>query len=295
MFANLRYVLQLVFKVLPEGSALFLYRSLNTIPGIRSFTNALTKKMVPEYTILPFGTLFLNPDDAVVSGALSLGVYEPYQVSLFAESIKSGMTVVDIGANIGLYSILAGTRVGPGGHVLAFEPEPHNAAFLKKNIDSNGLADTVIPIPAALADREGESLLHLHATNKGRHSLVDYQETDTSIAVRTTTLDSYVHTHNVGRVDIIKIDVEGAEGFVLDGMRETLRTHHPGIFFEFFPLALKASGHDPKRILETFTNLGYTLYEIHERKKSIDLIRDVDALIHQHAHENPANIWCSPT
>lgn len=295
MFTNIRYVLHYVFRILPEGSALFLYRALNTIPGIRSLAHTLTKKIIPENIKLPYGVLYLNPDDAVVSGALSLGVYEPYQVSLFAETITPSMTVVDIGANIGLYSILAGNRVGSEGHVFAFEPEPRNMAFLKKNISANALTTTVEPVQAALADREGESVLHLHRTNKGRHSLVDYQETDASITVRTTTLDSFFRAHKIDRVDIIKIDVEGAEGFVLDGMRETLRLHRPGIFFEFFPLALKASGHDPKRILETFTNLGYTLYEIHEQKKMIEQIRNVDTLIRQHAHENPANIWCSPT
>ena len=294
MRTALRNCIRAVFRILPEGSALFIYRTLAKIPGIRTLTDVAAKKLIPTSITLPYGTLFLNPEDAVVSGALALGVYETYQTELFAESIQPGMTVIDIGANIGLYTVIAGNRSGPMGRVFAFEPEPHNMDYLKKNIEANTLSATVTAVADALSNHDGQSLLHLHRTNKGRHSLVDYQDTNDTITVRTTTLDAFLHTHSTERVAVIKIDVEGAEGFVLDGMQQTLRTHHPVLFFEFFPLALRASGHDPHAVLSTLADLGYTLYEIDETKKRTVPIADSDALIRLHEQENPANLFCRP-
>ena len=104
------------------------------------------------------GLLILNPADVAVSGQIALGAYEKFETSIFLEAIKPGMTIVDIGANIGYYATIAGHKTGKQGRVFAYEPEPENYSFLEKNILENKLSQ-VIALKITLTDKPGRQEL----------------------------------------------------------------------------------------------------------------------------------------
>lgn len=91
--------------------------------------------------------------------ALQDGTSDPFMTQLFLQAVRPGMTVVDIGAFLGQYTLLAARQIGPAGQVYAFEPDPRNLPFLLRNIERNGLRDRVVPVPYAAADRSGERTL----------------------------------------------------------------------------------------------------------------------------------------
>jgi len=146
-----------------------------------------------------------------------------------------GQTVVDIGAHIGTYTILAANRVGNEGKVLAVEAHPDNYNILLKNLMLNGLKN-VIPVNVALSNREGRVKLYLGKDSgvraSGWHSIIydntraQFVESEKYLIVSCVTLDRLLAKLNVKNVDWIKIDVEGAELDVLKGMGATLRDNH---------------------------------------------------------------------
>jgi len=138
---------------------------------------------------------------------------------------------IDVGANIGKYSIILGKKLNDTGKVLAFEPMPEIFKILKKNIDLNNLQN-IIPIEIALGDEEGYIEFYLDKENVGGggHSLV--KKTENKIKVQVKKLDNILKNLKIKNVDLIKIDVEGAEADVLKGAEKTLKKYHPRIIFE---------------------------------------------------------------
>lgn len=133
--------------------------------------------------------------------------------------IGPGMRVVDVGAHIGLYSLLAAKIVGSNGSVIAVEPEPGNFDLLSLNVRTNGLTN-VRPLDVALADRVGTAAL-CFGEHTGAYSLVGG---GASVTVPVTTLDVVAEEHLSGRIDLLKIDVEGAEMAVLRGGEKTIHS-----------------------------------------------------------------------
>jgi FkbM family methyltransferase len=144
------------------------------------------------------------------------------------EVIRPGDTLYDVGANIGLISIL--TALHPSGasvRVHSFEPEPRNFAHLRRNLELNGLGHRVQAHAVALGAEEGEAVLHVRgAEGEGRHSIATDKGSSGSIRVPLTTADEFARS--IGEPpDIVKIDVEGAEGRVLRGMEDLLQSGRP--------------------------------------------------------------------
>ena len=137
---------------------------------------------------------------------------------------------IDVGANIGKYTIKIGNSLKMNGRVISFEPENDNFEMLKKNTKLNNLKNTTL-INKALSDKKGKLKLYLAKGNWGHLSLVEkvgekYEE------VEVDTLDNILKELKISKVDLIKIDVEGAENLVLKGALETLKKSHPKIIFE---------------------------------------------------------------
>ena len=142
--------------------------------------------------------------------------------------LKEGV-FLDIGANVGKYSIMLGKRMGVDGRVLAFEPEPNNIKSLKKNIELNRVNNIDI-IEKACSNSKGEIDFYLSSNNTGGHSIT--AKTNNKITVQADTLDNILKERGVSRVDMVKIDVEGAEYLVLRGASIMLRKFRPKIIFE---------------------------------------------------------------
>lgn len=183
-------------------------------------------RVVGEVSHFSFGTTFFQGR-----------AYEAETVALFAAALRPGATVVDVGANHGYFTVLAASLVGPAGRVEAFEPNPAVAAALAEVLARNGLAGRVPVHRVALAEREGEAefFVSVSPVNDGLSSLLASSDalehgvirTDRSIRVPTRRFDDFAAEAGVGRVDLLKIDVEGAEALVLRGMERTLAERPP--------------------------------------------------------------------
>lgn len=171
--------------------------------------------------------------DSTVMPAVSGGYYEEFEVGLFRRLAARSGLVLDVGANIGVYAVTGGADVPSGGRVVAFEPVPENLAYLRRNVAANGLGGRVTVEPVAVGEGPGEITLYLSAEQTGKHSAAAANAGPPAgaVTVPMTSLDAYV----TGRApDLIKIDVEGYEGFVLSGARRCLGAL-PALLFELHP------------------------------------------------------------
>jgi FkbM family methyltransferase len=137
---------------------------------------------------------------------------------------------LDIGANVGKYSIILGKQLKENGKVYSFEPEPSNIEGLKKNILLNEVTNVKI-FPLACSNKKGLISFYLNEKNSGAHSLI--KKSKKEILINCDTLDNILKEQNLKEdINLIKIDVEGAEAEVLKGAINTLKKHHPKIIFE---------------------------------------------------------------
>ena len=180
---------------------------------------------------------------------------------VFVSHLREGMTVMDIGANWGLYSLLISRAVGPSGKVYAFEPVPEIFARLKEHIALNN-ATNVVPVPIALSDEKGAAKMSV----KGGSSSLFRHVSDEFVEVRVERLDDFVEREGIERVDAIKIDVEGAELKVISGADKTIRHNKPILMVEIHAVTLPAAGTTPEELFETIVSYGYDAFVIRHGK-----------------------------
>ncbi|MGD2253955.1 MAG: FkbM family methyltransferase [Anaerolineales bacterium] len=206
-------------------------------------------------------------DRCVARLLFGFGEYEPADTRLLISLLKPGMTFIDVGANSGYYTILAAKAVGEDGRVMAFEPSPLNAELLRRNVALNGLRNVWIE-EKAVASRHSMRRLHLSRINSGDHRLHNAKDDAfynagrerASIAVDATTLDIALLEHG-GRADVIKLDIQGAEGEALHGMKRTLtRNRNVVLMTEYWPYGLRKSGMHPIHFLRELDALGFLIY-----------------------------------
>lgn len=182
----------------------------------------------------------------------------------FQNQLQPGYTVLDIGANMGIYSLRA---LRQGCHVYAFEPTPKICNILKQNIKVNGFAESkrAHVIQKAVSNVCGTATFYQNTAMSG-HSSLYCDEMDREIqeiVVETIALDSC--RSQFGSVDFIKIDVEGAEYFAFCGMRQLLmENHNVKLIMEFAPDHMKRAGVEPEQMLSLIQELGFTIYQINE-------------------------------
>lgn len=202
--------------------------------------------------------------------ALGRGAAEPFMTSLFMRAIRPGMVVLDIGAFLGQYSLLAARAVRPAGRVYAFEPDPRNFAFLMKNIARNGFSGWIKAVPHAVSDRSGEIMLYLDPDVGSGSSLVFRRRRDAvATSVRAVTLDEFLGESVTP--DIVKLDIEGGECRALDGMAGMVERASPHLtmFVECFPKALRSSGASARDLVQRLERFGFRVYVIDEGRRRL--------------------------
>jgi FkbM family methyltransferase len=225
-------------------------------PLVRALVRAVSKAnnhryrlcYVPAYRSF----LYLNLSEPLTLRRL-LGQYEKQKFRLMRAYLKPGMTFVDVGANLGDYTFVA-SRLVRGGKVVAFEPDPSNYSWLSKSIERNRVANVDLR-QEALSDRRGQATLFLGEVS-GWHTLKPGQLSGErgAVTVRTTRLDDLV----LDRIDLVKIDVEGAEFEVLQGAKEQLRRHRPIVLVDLHP----TKGADIPGVLRTLRELDFEVHAI---------------------------------
>ena len=177
-----------------------------------------------------------------------LGGYEPERQAEFARLIRKGDVVLDVGANVGFYSLLGAVLAGREGRVIAFEPVGENVAHLRRHLSLNELEDRVEVIEAAVANRPG-----LRRFTTGEYRATGKLDGGGDIEIPAVSLDDMMDEGRLSRVDFIKIDVEGAELEVLEGAMEMLKRFRPRLVVEL---------HNPemdRRCPELLRKLGYRI------------------------------------
>ncbi len=189
---------------------------------------------------------------------------------LFKQLIKPGMTVLDLGAHVGYYTLLAAKLVGEKGRVFAFEPAPATYALLIKNITINGYQN-IVPIQKAVSNKSGQVRLFLNDYNTGRHNIYDhYGEKKRYVIVDSITLDEFFRGQDIS-IDFIKMDIEGAEMVALQGMENLIRkTRNLKLVTEFNPNFLTGAGYSPEAFLRNLTEHGFKLHDLNEETGIIE-------------------------
>lgn len=161
------------------------------------------------------------------------GVYEPETTEYMKQNIESGDVVVDVGANVGYFTLIMARLVGPTGTVHAFEPSDELRSILRRNVTSNGYGGRVMVWSHAVTDFVGKAKFFLNLGH-GQSSLQPRKGTTSIVEVQTTTLDTILAPWS--DIRLVKIDVEGGEAGVLRGMLQTMkRLPDMEIIFEFLP------------------------------------------------------------
>ena len=203
--------------------------------------------------------------------------YEKDTFEFINKEIKDGMTVLDIGAHIGVLAVPLANKVGLEGKVYAFEPTPTTVKVLRKTVSINRTKNISVE-PCALADTKGK-LVFYTSDNKvdNSNSLVNNHRTDrkeTSIEVDVTTVDDFVRSHNISKVDFIKIDVEGAEFRLLKGATNTISRDRPKMVLSMHPTSIKNFGDSVEEIWNFLKGYGYRIIlEGKEMQKEVFMTR----------------------
>jgi FkbM family methyltransferase len=189
------------------------------------------------------------------------GQKEPTTIGVFQSLLTPGMTVLDVGANIGYYSLVAAVRVGPSGQVIAYEPTPFVVKRLQENVNLNQFRQISV-VEGAISDRVGTGTFYLNSNQESSegNSLIEAAVSSGSVQITCpqTTLDAEMTRLNLKQVDVLKIDVEGNEVKVLRGARQLLTTFAPQILLEVNPHTLEAGGSSSAELYQELEQNGYS-------------------------------------
>jgi len=234
-------------KIMQVGFSLFEGTGIGRAPGVdRLFhlISSITGEIEYEIDGLKIKSLmYYYPKRHLLYYGKS---YEPEIRSLFCSLINKGGTVVDIGASLGLYTLIAAKKLGNSGFVYSFEPDPIRYAKLMENIRINRL-NNIKAFNVALSDREEDIEIIYHHPRDGFKKCI----------VKAQPLDSL----NI-KPDLIKMDVDGAEIKILEGMKKTMTYCRPKIICEIHPDEIAQMGYNTDDLSSLLNKVGYLAYEI---------------------------------
>ena len=189
---------------------------------------------------------------------------ERRELALLQTLVEPGMTIADIGANVGFYAVQMGQWVGAGGRVLAFEPDPFTFELLKQRTSAASPANIEVR-QFALGEARGTATLYCSAYNRADNRVGQRHDEPNveAIDIEVRTLDEYLVERGLPAVDAMKIDVQGLEGHVLRGAERSIGRVR-WIWLEFSPDHLRGAGTDPEGFLESLGALGMTVFEVTE-------------------------------
>jgi len=227
--------------------------------------------------------MYVDAGQRIGDELLMDGVFEKYETELFKKMAQDGKVVVDIGANIGYYTLIAAKLVGSKGTVYAFEPEPSNYKLLYKNIQANGYTN-IIAVQKAVSKTNGKTKFYVDAATTdvssfAKDNVLKHSKNLDCLEVETITLDDFFErTVGDDRIDLMKIDVEGAEELVVDGAERVLRNNSLKILMEFMPDQLRNVGTDPLQLLYKLQNYGFEIRLLNNRKQVLEPVENTEEL-----------------
>ncbi len=237
--------LAIKFLFMVDGALHFFKVSRGTF--LWKVNGVLLRKLKRTFVKIHGFEMFLDKRDSL---GLSLTEFEPETVIIFKQFVKPGDTVLNVGANIGYFSLLASKL---GASVLAFEPEPESFSLLKKNIAHNN--SKISAFNNAVSDKNQRVKLYLNPDNLAGHSLNQRKENQKYIEVEAVVLDDFIDPDK--KIDFVKIDIEGEEYRAFLGMRRIL-ADNPGI-------KIIAEYHNYHQLVDLLVEQGFKLYTIESK------------------------------
>lgn len=255
------------------------------IPYFKKIISPIVNLLKPDFLTIEGNQMYIDKKDTAVSQELLLsGKWEEFETNLFKSNIKYGNIVLDIGAHIGYYTLIAAKIVGTKGKVYAFEPNQKTFEILKKNVEKNGYKNVIL-VNKAISDKNGQAELYLNEENTGDHRLYNSRDKRKSIKVETITLDTYFKDNNI-KINLIKMDIQGSEVKALRGSKTIIKRNKDiKIISEFWPKGIKLSGEETIFYSKMFNKKKFKFYEINEQEKKLKKILFIDFLKNL-AHEN---------
>lgn len=256
------------------------------------FKEAQAGRNTPALVDLPGFRMYVRLNDNFIGAHIAREhSYEPHVSRVVSELLSEGDTFVDVGANIGFFAMLAASLVGPAGRVVAFEPNPANCDLLRRSIEANDFAGRVDLHPMAVAERR----MQLHFVTPGidsngrlATSAEEAAEQSDLPAIEAVALDEALA--GLERIDVIKMDVEGAEARAWQGMQAIIARHRPALVFEFSPILLRqTSGVDAAEFLAEVQS-GYNLFIIPSDGKVGSRPDDIPAIMERYAALNVSHL-----
>lgn len=202
----------------------------------------------------------LDISDLIQETILLEDHWDPLLTRFLQERLTAGTVFIDIGANVGYFTLLGAMHVGAGGKVLAIEPNPAVATLLRENLARSELAMVIVE-EVACCDSDAAPRLILYIPSDHNIAKASLSQRNagpgTRVEVESTTVDRLVMKHGLTRVDLIKIDVEGAELGVFRGMKETLARFNPSVVTELDPELLASCGSMVEDVTDLMKSFGY--------------------------------------
>lgn len=234
---------------------------LDNIRVVHALHGQMLRRLRPESVVVFGKRLYLDDGDSL---NLSIhGEHESGTTALLKSLVRDGDTALDIGAHIGYFTLLLAGLAGESGRVFAFEAHPDNAALLRRTTTESGYSNVVIE-NKAVTSRTGPLYLIPDREGTVDHRTMDVIEGPEQIGIEGVALDDYFDATT--KVDVIKMDIQGAEGHALLGMeRLVARQDRLTLITEFEPWGLDESGTGARRYLEMLHDFGFTIYDLQSR------------------------------
>jgi FkbM family methyltransferase len=218
---------------------------------------------------------WLNKTGYIDQTIIEKGEFEPQSTEAIKRLVKQGNLVLDIGANIGYYSVKLSKLVGNSGKVIAFEPTEHFRKTLRMNLDANNITNVEV-INIGLSDKEQKLEIDIGPSSATLHSPLGFDDIESKEVINLTTLDSFVQKHNIPKIDFIKIDVDGHEPFFFEGAWKSLNIYDPIVLLEVSHLHYLEAGFTAWDFYDSLKRNKYRIYhedQFVEMKTKEDFLR----------------------
>ena len=248
-------------KVIQRLISPLLGKGYGRLPVLRSGLSWYKRRLKPEYVLVEGQPLYLNPNDEELSPYLALhGYFEKMETDLVHKYVKPGMRVLDIGANIGYFTVMCSVLAGKHGQVVALEPDDTNFSFLKRSVAELPTKNVHL-VQAAAWSNSGQLDLYLSSQNPGDHQSFPGDDARHHYTVEAVAIDDLPEARD--GFDFIKMDIQGAEGHALRGMKNILANQPPAVMLlEFWPSSLERAGTSPQKIFASLVQHGYRIHRV---------------------------------
>jgi len=249
---------------------------------IRFVRKQFENNSIPEKITIFGNTVYLQKNGPQFIDLAKNGIWEKETTEYIQKILRNGDVCLDIGANIGYFTLLFANYVGNTGKVFSFEPEPSNFKILKKNVSINDHNNVIIE-NLAVTEKLGTVDLYLSENADGQHRIYPSKAVSNNfVTVKAINLDKYFQdSYNLKKISLAKIDVEGSEFGVLKGMKNILEKNNIELILEFSPNQLREFGTDPLDLLDFLEHVGFKFFSF-KKNSEIKELENLQNIVNQY-------------